>query len=61
MNIIISSCSEYAQIYLKGAHRKAGEEFSTEARSDRTRDDGFKLKKDGFRLSVRKKVFLWGW
>ena len=43
--------------YLKGAYRKAGEGLFTSACSDRTRDNGFKLKEGRFRLDVRKKFF----
>ncbi|KFV15667.1 hypothetical protein N340_12650, partial [Tauraco erythrolophus] len=43
--------------YLKGAYRKAGEGLFTRACSDRTRDNGFKLKAGRFRLDIRKKFF----
>ena len=43
--------------YLKGAHRKAGEEHFLRACSDRTRGNGFKLEKSRFRLDIRKKFF----
>lgn len=33
---------------LKGSCKKDGERHLTKACSDRTRDDGFKLKEDGF-------------
>jgi len=43
--------------YLKGVYEKAGEELSTRACSDWTRDDGFKLKEWKCRLDVRKEFF----
>ncbi|KFQ81755.1 hypothetical protein N337_12321, partial [Phoenicopterus ruber ruber] len=43
--------------YLKGAHKKAGEGLLIRTRSDRTRDNGFKLKEGRFRLDLRKKFF----
>ena len=43
--------------YLKGAYRKAGEGLFTRACSDRTRGNGFRLKKGRFTLDVRKKFF----
>jgi len=43
--------------YLKGAYKKAGEGLFTRACSDRTRGNGFKLKKGRFRLDIRKKFF----
>ncbi|KFV18991.1 hypothetical protein N340_04704, partial [Tauraco erythrolophus] len=43
--------------YLKGAYRKAGEGLFTRVCSDRTRDNGFKLKEGRFRLDIRKKFF----
>ncbi|GAB0208860.1 hypothetical protein GRJ2_003351700 [Grus japonensis] len=43
--------------YLKGAYRKDGEGLFMRECSDRTRGDGFKLKKGRFRLDVRKKFF----
>jgi len=41
--------------YLKGAQKRAGEGLFTRACSDRTRHNGFKLKKDRFRLDTQKK------
>jgi len=45
--------------YLKGAYKKVGEGLFTMVCSDRTRDNGFKLKKGRFRfrLDIRKKFF----
>ena len=42
--------------YLKGAHRKAEEGLFVREWSDRTRNNGFKLK-GTFRLDIRKKFF----
>ena len=41
-----------ASQYLKGACKKAGEGLFTEACSDRTRRNGFKLKDGRFKLDV---------
>lgn len=38
-----------------GACRKAGQTLSVNTFSDRTRDNGFKLKEGKFRLDARKK------
>ncbi|KAK4806242.1 LOW QUALITY PROTEIN: hypothetical protein QYF61_013386 [Mycteria americana] len=43
--------------YLKGAYKKDGERLFSRACSDRTRDNGFKLKEGRFRLDIRKKFF----
>ncbi|KFV19839.1 hypothetical protein N340_04345, partial [Tauraco erythrolophus] len=43
--------------YLKGTYRKAGEGLFTRVSTDRTRENGFKLKENRFRLGVRKKFF----
>jgi len=43
--------------YLKGAYKKAVEGLFARAYSDRTRDDGFKLKEARFRLDIRQKFF----
>jgi len=44
--------------YLKGTYKKAGERFFKRTCSDdRARGNGFKLKKCGFRLDIRKKFF----
>jgi len=40
--------------YLKGAYKKDRERFFTRAYTDRTRGNGFKLKKGRFRLDIRK-------
>jgi len=39
--------------YLKGSFKKAGAGLFTSASSDRTRDNGFKLKEARFRLDIR--------
>ncbi|KFQ54597.1 hypothetical protein N334_13556, partial [Pelecanus crispus] len=43
--------------YLKGAYRKDGENLFSKACCDRTRNNGFKLKKNRFRVDIRKKFF----
>ncbi|KFQ53614.1 hypothetical protein N334_01295, partial [Pelecanus crispus] len=43
--------------YLKGAHRKDGGNLFSKACCDRTRNNGFNLKKNRFRLDIRKKFF----
>ncbi|KFQ52740.1 hypothetical protein N334_14048, partial [Pelecanus crispus] len=43
--------------YLKGAYRKDGDNLFSKACCDRTRNNGFKLKKNRFRLDIRKKFF----
>ncbi|KFQ63782.1 hypothetical protein N334_12916, partial [Pelecanus crispus] len=43
--------------YLKEAYRKDGENLFNKACCDRTRNNGFKLKKNRFRLDIRKKFF----
>jgi len=43
--------------FLKGAYRKDGEGLLTRVCSDRTRGNGFKLKKGRFKLDIRKKSF----
>jgi len=43
--------------YLKEADRKDGEGLFTRVCSDRTRGNGFKLKKGTFRSDIRKKFF----
>jgi len=46
-----------AFLYLKGAYKKAGEGLFARASSGRKMGSGFKLKKDGFILDIRKKFF----
>jgi len=43
--------------YLKGAHRRDGENLFSKACCDRTRSNGFKLREGRFRLDIRKKFF----
>ena len=43
--------------YLKGAHRKDGENIYSRACCNRTRTNGFKLKEGRFRLDISKKYF----
>jgi len=43
--------------YLKGAHRKDGENIFSRACCDRTRSNGFKLRKGRFTLDRRRKFF----
>ncbi|KFQ58897.1 hypothetical protein N334_01055, partial [Pelecanus crispus] len=43
--------------YLKGVYRKDGESLFSKACCDRTRNNGFKLKKNRFRLDIRKTFF----
>ncbi|KFQ52050.1 hypothetical protein N334_09091, partial [Pelecanus crispus] len=43
--------------YLKGAYRKDGENLFNKACCDRTRNNGFKLKKNRFKVDIRKKFF----
>ncbi|KFQ60683.1 hypothetical protein N334_02846, partial [Pelecanus crispus] len=43
--------------YLKEAYREDGENLFSKACCDRTRSNGFKLKKNRFRLDIRKKLF----
>ncbi|KFQ59513.1 hypothetical protein N334_10464, partial [Pelecanus crispus] len=46
--------------YLKGAYRKDGDNLFSKACCDRTRNNGFKLKEDRFRLDIKKKFFtMW--
>ncbi|KFQ63745.1 hypothetical protein N334_12405, partial [Pelecanus crispus] len=42
---------------LKGAYRKDGDNLFSKACCDRTRNNGFKLKKNRFSLDIRKKFF----
>ncbi|KFQ58929.1 hypothetical protein N334_04515, partial [Pelecanus crispus] len=46
--------------YLKGAYRKDGDNLFSKACCDRTRSNSFKLKKNSFRLDIRKKFFTTG-
>lgn len=43
--------------YLKGTYRKNGQGLFIRKRCDRTRDDGFNLKRVPFRLGIREKLF----
>lgn len=43
--------------YLKGAYAKEGEGLFTQADSDSTRSNGFKLIEGMFRLDMRKEFF----
>jgi len=47
--------------YLKGPYRKDGENVFNKACCDRTRGNGFKLKKGRFRLDIRKKYIYNEW
>ncbi|KFQ49541.1 hypothetical protein N334_04445, partial [Pelecanus crispus] len=49
---LIAACQ-----YLKGAYRKDGENLFSKACCDRTKNNEFKLKKNRFRLDIRKKFF----
>jgi len=44
--------------YLKGAYRKDGENIFSRACCDRTRNNGFKLRKGTFKLDLSKKFFI---
>lgn len=46
--------------YVKGAYRKDRERLFTEACSDRTRGNAFKLKEGKFKLGFWRKFFLQG-
>ena len=43
--------------YLKGAYKQEGSQLFTQVDSDRTRENGFKLKEGRFRLDIRRSFF----
>ena len=43
--------------YLEGAYKEAEDRLFSRVCCDRTRHNGFKLRKDRFRLAIRKKFF----
>jgi len=44
--------------YPKGGYKKEGDRSFSRVFCDRTGENGFKLKEGGFRLNIRKKVFV---